>query len=101
MDSLYSQYIDICKGSRKGIRDFNDRFNILLKKIRPSFNLEESIPQHYLNSLEGVLQFTLKDRSPSTLKEAQDYACQIQRNLEFEEYIYQVNLSHNNNSWEI
>jgi hypothetical protein len=50
--------------------------------------------------LEGVLQFTLKDRSLSTLEEAQDSACQIERNLEFEEYIYQVNLSHNNNSWE-
>jgi hypothetical protein len=33
MDSLYSQYNDICKGSRKGIRDFNDRFNLLLKRI--------------------------------------------------------------------
>jgi hypothetical protein len=33
MDSLYSQYTDICKGSSEGIRDFNDRFNLLLKKI--------------------------------------------------------------------
>jgi hypothetical protein len=30
---LYSQYIDIFKGSRKGIRDFNDRFNVFLKKV--------------------------------------------------------------------
>jgi hypothetical protein len=30
---LYSQYLDICKGSSEGIRDFNDRFNILLKKV--------------------------------------------------------------------
>jgi hypothetical protein len=76
MDSLYSQYTDICKASREGIRDFNDTFNLLLKKIRPSFS-EEVVLQHYLNSLEGVLQFTLKDRSPSTLEEAQDFACQI------------------------
>jgi hypothetical protein len=99
MDSLYSQYTDICKASSEGIRDFNDRFNLLLKKIRPSFS-EEAILQHYLNSLEGVLQFTLKDRSPSTLEEAQDFAYQIERNLEFEDYIHQVNLSHNNNPWE-
>jgi hypothetical protein len=33
MDSLYSQYTDICKGSSEGIRDFNDRFNLLLKKV--------------------------------------------------------------------
>jgi hypothetical protein len=46
--------------------------------------------------LEGVLQFTLKDQSPSTLEEAQDFACRIEQNLEFEDYIHQVNLSHNN-----
>jgi hypothetical protein len=46
--------------------------------------------------LEGVLQFTLKDQSPSTLEEAQDFAFQIEENLEFEDYIHQVNLSHNN-----
>jgi hypothetical protein len=98
MDSLYSQYTDICKASSEGIRDFNDKFNLLLKNIQPSF-LEESILQHYLNLLEGVLQFTLKGRSPSTLKEAQYFSYQIERNFEFEEYIYQVNLSYNKNSW--
>jgi hypothetical protein len=79
--------------------DFNDRFNLLLKKIKPSFS-EEVVLQHYLNSLEGVLQFTLKDRSPSTLEEAQDFVCQIEKNLEFEDYIHQVNLSHNNDARE-
>jgi hypothetical protein len=97
--SLYSQYIDICKGSSEGIRDFNDRFNLLLKKLRPNLNSEEAILQHYLNSLEGILQFTLKDRSPSTLEEAQDFAYQIEKNLEFEDYIHQVNLLHDNNPW--
>jgi hypothetical protein len=53
-----------------------------------------------LNSLEGVFQFTLKDQSPSTLEEAQDFSYQIERNLEFEDYIYQVNLSQNNNPLE-
>jgi hypothetical protein len=95
MDSLYSQYTNICKASSEGIRDFNDRFNLLLKKVRPSFS-EEVVLQHYLNSLEGVLQFTLKDQSPSTLEEAQNFACQIEQNLEFEDYNNQVNLSHNN-----
>jgi hypothetical protein len=95
MDSLYSRYTDICKAYSEGIRDFNDRFNLLLKNIKPSFS-EESVLQHYLNSLEGFLQFTLKDRSPSTLEEAQDFSFQIEKNLEFEDYIHQVNLSHNN-----
>jgi hypothetical protein len=96
---LFSQYIDICKGSCEGVRDFSDRFNLLLKRVRPKLNSEEAILEHYLNSLEGVLQFTLRDRSPSTLEEAQDLAYQIERNLEFEEYICQVNLSCNNDLW--
>jgi hypothetical protein len=45
---LYSQYIDICKGSSEGIRDFNDRFNLLLKKVRPNLNSEEAILQTLL-----------------------------------------------------
>jgi hypothetical protein len=42
------------------------------------------------------LQFTLRDRSPSTLEEAQDLAYQIEKNLEFEEHICQVNPSPGN-----
>jgi hypothetical protein len=99
MGSLYYQYIDICRASSEAIRDFNDNFNLLLKKIGPSFS-EEAVLQHYLNSLEGVLQFTLKDRSPLTLEEAKDFAFQIEKNLEFEDYIHQVNLSCNNDPWE-
>jgi hypothetical protein len=95
MDSLYSQYINICKASSEGIRDFNDRFNLLLKKDKLSFS-KEAVLQHYLNSLEGMLQFTLKDRSPSTLEEAQDLASRIEQKLEFEDYINQVNPSHSN-----
>jgi hypothetical protein len=90
---FFSQYFDIYKGSCEGVRDFSDRFNLLLKKVRPKLSSEEAILEHYLNSLEGILQFTLRERSPSTLEEAQDLAYQIERNLEFEEYICQVNLS--------
>jgi hypothetical protein len=38
MDSLYCQYTNICKASSEGIRDFNDRLNLLLKKVEPSFS---------------------------------------------------------------
>jgi hypothetical protein len=97
--SFYSQYIHICKGSSESIRDFNDRFNLLLKKLRPNLSSEEAILQHYLNSLEGILQFTLKHRSPSTLDEAQDFAYQIEENLKFEDSIHQINLLHNDDPW--
>jgi hypothetical protein len=87
-------------GSCEGIRYFSDRFNLLLKKVKPKLNSEEAILEHYLDSLEGLLQFTLKDRSPSTLEEAQDLAYQIDRNLEFEEYICQINLSCSDDLWD-
>ena len=90
---LFSQYLDVCKGSCEGVRDFSDRFNLLLKRVRPKLNSEEAILEHYLNSLEGVLQFNLRDRLPSTLEEAQDLAYQIERNLEFEDYICHINFS--------
>jgi hypothetical protein len=95
MDSLYSQYMNICKASSEGIRDFNDRFNLLLKKDKLSFS-KEFVLQHYLNLLEGMLQFTLKDQSPSMLEEAQDLASRIEQKLQFEDYINQVNPSHSN-----
>jgi hypothetical protein len=97
---LYSQYLDICKGSCEGVRDFSDRFNLLLKNVRPKLNSEEDILKHYLNSLGGLLQSTLKDRSPSTLEEAQDLAYKIEKNIKFEDYICQVNLSCNNDLWD-
>jgi hypothetical protein len=93
---LFSQYLDIYKGSCEGVRDSSDRFNLLLKRVRPKLGSEEEILKHYLSSLEGVLQFTLRDRSPSTLEEAQDLAYQIEKNLEFEDYICQVNPSPGN-----
>jgi hypothetical protein len=83
----YSQYLSIYKGSCESVTDFSDRFNLLLKKVRSKVSSEQAILDHYLYSLEGILQFTLKDRSPATLEEAQDLAFQIERNLEFEDYI--------------
>ena len=77
-----------------GISVIGSPFNLLLKRVRPKLNSEEAILEHYLKSLEGVLQFTLRDRSPSTLEEAQDLAYQIERNLEFEEYISVRSTSH-------
>jgi hypothetical protein len=52
-----------------------------------------------LDSLEGILQFTLKHRLPSSLDEAQDFACQIEENLKFEDSIHQINLLYNNDPW--
>jgi ribonuclease HI len=86
-EDLFSQYIDICRGPCEGIREFADRFNLSLKKIRSKVGSEQAIIDHYLSSLEGELHFEVKDRSPTTLEEAQDLAFEIDRKLDFEECV--------------
>jgi hypothetical protein len=98
--SFYSQYIEIYRGTNESIRDFNDRFNLLLKKLHPNFNSESVILQHYLDSLEGTLQFTLKYRLLLNLDKAQEVAYQIEENLRFEDSIHQINFLCDNDSWE-
>jgi hypothetical protein len=53
-----------------------------------------------LISLEGILQYTLKHRLPSTLDEAHDFAYQIEENVKFEDSIHQINLLQNDDPWE-
>jgi hypothetical protein len=93
--SLYSQYLKICKQNNEDVREFNDRFNTLIGQLEPNFHQEGAILQHYLNSLEGELQFTLKNRSLMSLEEAQDASCQIEENLKFDDSIHQINLLNN------
>jgi hypothetical protein len=96
----FSQYFSICKGSCESVRDFNDRFNLLLKKVRSKVGTEQAIIDHFLSSLEGTVQFNVKDRSPKNLEEAQDLAFQIKRNLYFDDYIHQRNLTQNCELWD-
>jgi hypothetical protein len=43
--------------------------------------------------LEGNLQFRVKDRSPTTLEEAQELAFEIERNLDFDDFIEERNMN--------
>jgi hypothetical protein len=95
MDSLYSQFLEACKQTNEDVRGFNDRFNTLLHKLEPNFLPKSMILQHYLDSFEGILQLTLKNRFPANLEEAQDVACQIEENLKFSSLTHQVNLLNN------
>jgi hypothetical protein len=90
---LFLQYSDICKGPCESIREFTDRFNLALKKIRSKVGSEQAIIDHYLSSLEGTLQFRVKDRSPTTLEEAQEMAFEIERNLDFDDFIEERNMN--------
>jgi hypothetical protein len=86
-EHLFSQYTNICKGPCESIREFSDRFNLALKKVRSKVGSEQAIIDHYLFSLEGDLHFKVKDQSPTTLEEAQELAFEVERKLEFEESI--------------
>jgi hypothetical protein len=68
----FSQYLNICKGPCESTRDFSDRFNLVLEKIRSKVGSEQAIIDHYLSSLKGTLQFKVREWSPTTLEEAQD-----------------------------
>jgi ribonuclease HI len=92
-EDIFFQYSNICKGPCESIREFTDRFNLVLKNIRSIFFSEQAIIDHYLSSLEGTLQFRVRDRSPTTLEEAQDMAFQIERNLDFDDFIEQRNMN--------
>jgi len=84
---LFSQYEDICRGTCEDIREFTDRFNLALKRVRSKVGPEQAIIDRYLSSLEGTLHFKVKDRSPTTLEEAQELAFEAERKLEIEESI--------------
>jgi hypothetical protein len=68
MDSLYSQFLEACKQTDKDVREFNDRFNTLINELEPNFLPKSIILQRYLNSFEGTLQLTLKNRFPANLE---------------------------------
>jgi hypothetical protein len=89
----FLQYTEICKGPGEDLREFSDRFNLFLKKVGSKVGSEEAIIARFLSSLEGSLHFNVKDRSPTTLEEAQDLAFEVERNLDFDDYIQQRNLN--------
>jgi hypothetical protein len=86
-ENFFFQYTSMCKGPCESIREFSDRFNLALKKVRSKVGSEQAIIGHYLSSLEGDLHFRVKDRSPATLEEAQDLAFEVEKKLENEESI--------------
>jgi hypothetical protein len=51
--------------------------------------------QTYLNSFKGDFQFTLKNRFPTSLEEAQDGASRIEENIKLSNSISKVNILNN------
>jgi hypothetical protein len=92
---LYARYIEICNQDDEYVRKFNDRFNTLLSRIEPNFQPEKSTLQQYLNSFEGEFQFSLRNRFPTNLEEAQNVVCWIEENIRVNNFMSQVNLLNN------
>jgi hypothetical protein len=80
---LFSQFDKIQKHEQEPVREFNARFDALVEEfphnIRP---LEGITLVRYLNAFQGKFQFLLKNKYPTTLLEAQEFASQIEANLD-------------------
>jgi hypothetical protein len=90
LHEIFNQYTEMCKGPGEDVREFTDRFNLVLKKIRSKVGTEEGIIDRYLSSLEGDLHFEVKRRSPATLEKAQELAFELERKLDFEESVMNI-----------
>jgi hypothetical protein len=64
------------------VREFNARFDALVEEFPLNIRPTEGITlAQYLNAFQGKFQFLLRNKFPETLKEAQDFASQIETNL--------------------
>jgi hypothetical protein len=79
--SLYSQLHSCKRKSGENIKDFNDRFNTLVRsfpqELRPS---KATILKSYISTMKDPYG-VLIGRHPTTLFEAQERACEIEENL--------------------
>ena len=66
------------KKENKTLKEFDFWFNALISKISGDLKPpKRGIVMHYTNAFFGQFGFTLKDKSPQTLQEAQDKARNI------------------------
>jgi hypothetical protein len=79
---LLSQFHHIKRKEEEPINEFNSRFDALIKdfpdNLRPN---DEVILLFYNNAFEGQFGIVLRDKSPKTLLEAQEWASKIEINL--------------------
>jgi hypothetical protein len=79
---LLSQFHHIKRKEEEPINEFNARFDALIKyfpeNLRPK---DEAILLCYKHAFEGQFGIILRDKSPKTLLEAQEWASEIETNL--------------------
>jgi hypothetical protein len=71
------------KKENETMEEFNKRFNDLVKILPQTIKpLDASILIHYMEAFEGEIRYQLRDKEPTTLKDAQKYAIKIDKNMQ-------------------
>lgn len=70
------------KKENESVKEFDTRYENLIKQIpNDIFPKDGVVLLQYTNAFEGKFGFMLRDKSPKTLVEAQEYADEIEQNL--------------------
>jgi hypothetical protein len=79
---LMIQFNEIKKKENESVKEFDTRFENLLKQIPDNIiPKDDVILIIYTNYFEGKFGFMLRDKAPKTLVEAQEQATKIEENL--------------------
>jgi hypothetical protein len=65
------------------MEEFDKRFNDLIKSLPQTIKPPDaSILIHYMKAFEGEIRYQLRDKEPTTLRDAQKYAIKIDKNMQ-------------------
>jgi hypothetical protein len=71
------------KKENETMEEFNKKFNDLVKSLPTSIKPPPaSILIHYMEAFEGEIRYQLRDKDPQTLKDAQNFAVRIDKNMQ-------------------
>jgi hypothetical protein len=71
------------KRENEKMEEFNKRFNDLVKILPQTIKPPAaSILIHYMEALEGQIRYQLRDKEPTTLRDAQQCAIRIDKNMQ-------------------
>jgi hypothetical protein len=71
------------KKENETMEEFNKIFNDLVKSLPQTIKPPDaSILIHYMEAFEGEIRYQLRDKEPTTLRDAQKYAIKIDKNMQ-------------------
>jgi hypothetical protein len=71
------------KKENETMDEFNKKFNDLVKSLPTTIKpLDASILIHYMEAFEGEIRYQIRDKDPQTLKDAQNFAVRIDKNMQ-------------------